>query len=234
MGPVAGQIDQPVILDNTVLTNLALVGRADLVTHLWPATACTTPSVLDEYRSGAAGGWVPADAWAHLTVVTMTEEETALTARFSTRLGAGERSCLAVAVRRRGLLASDDLDARRIAQQQKVSLTGTISDPPNALTTGAKAQSSAINSPRLQPAQPRTLVAPRLRTANAASGRSHRQARPVRSICCPLTAPSEGSLCRSYCPESTRRSSPPVERTMVSTVQSNGRSLSRPLTPGGF
>ena len=126
MGPVAGQIDQPVILDNTVLTNLALVGRADLVTHLWPATACTTPSVLDEYRSGAVGGWVPADAWAHLTVVTMTEEETALTARFSTRLGAGERSCLAVAVRRRGLLASDDLDARRIAQQQKVSLTGTI------------------------------------------------------------------------------------------------------------
>lgn len=126
MGPVAGQIDQPVILDNTVLTNLALVGRADLVTHLWPATACTTPSVLDEYRSGAVGGWVPADAWAHLTVVTMTEEETALTARFST------------------------------------------------------------------------------------------------------------SLCRSYCPESTRRSSPPVERTMVSTVQSNGRSLSRPLTPGGF
>jgi predicted nucleic acid-binding protein len=29
-------------------------------------------------------------------------------------------------VRRQGLLATDDLDARRIAQQQNVSLTGTI------------------------------------------------------------------------------------------------------------
>jgi hypothetical protein len=41
---------------------------------------------------------------------------TALAAGYSTRLGAGERACLAVAVRRRGLLASDDLDARRTAQ----------------------------------------------------------------------------------------------------------------------
>ena len=126
MGQVAEQIDQPVILDNTVLTNFALVGRADLVIHLWPTTAGTTPPVLDEYRSGAGSGLVPGDAWADLTVITLTEEETALAADFSTRLGSGERSCLAVAVCRQGLLASDDLDARRIARQQNVPLTGTI------------------------------------------------------------------------------------------------------------
>jgi predicted nucleic acid-binding protein len=126
MGRDAEQIDQPVILDNTVLTNFALVGRADLVTHLWPATACTTPPVLDEFRSGAVSGLVPADAWADLNVITLTEEETVLAASFSTRLGSGERSCLAAAVCRHGLLATDDLDARRIAQQQNVSLTGTI------------------------------------------------------------------------------------------------------------
>jgi predicted nucleic acid-binding protein len=126
MGRDAGQIDEPVILDNTVLTNFALVGRADLVTHLWPATACTTPPVLDEFRSGAVSGLVPADAWADLNVITLTEEETDLAASFSTRLGSGERSCLAAAVCRHGLLATDDLDARRIAQQQNVSLTGTI------------------------------------------------------------------------------------------------------------
>ena len=126
MVPVSEGIVQPVVLDNTVLTNFALVDRADLVMHLWPTTVCTTPSVLDEYRSGAASGLVSADAWADLAVLTMTEEETALAARFSTRLGAGERSCLAVAVRRRGLLASDDLDARRTAQRQGVPLTGTI------------------------------------------------------------------------------------------------------------
>ena len=126
MGTAVERIAQPVILDNTVLTNFALVGRADLVMQLWPATACTTPSVLDEYRAGAVGGLVPADAWAVLTVITLTEKETVLTSSFSTRLGSGERSCLAAAVCRKGLLASDDLDARRIARQQKVPLTGTL------------------------------------------------------------------------------------------------------------
>jgi predicted nucleic acid-binding protein len=126
MGRDAEQVDQPVILDNTVLTNFALVGRADLVAHLWPTKACTTPPILDEYRSGVASGLVPADFWADLTIITLTKEETALAASFSTRLGSGERSCLAAAVCRQGLLATDDLDARRIAQQQNVPLTGTI------------------------------------------------------------------------------------------------------------
>ena len=126
MGKAAEQIDQPVILDNTVLTNFALVDRAELVTCSWPSTACTTPSVLDEYRSGVASGLVPTDAWADLTIIILTEEEAALAARLSTRLGNGERSCLAAAVYRQGLLASDDLDARRIARQQSVPLTGTI------------------------------------------------------------------------------------------------------------
>jgi predicted nucleic acid-binding protein len=126
MGDVVERVVQPVLVDNTVLTNFALVDRAKLVTQLWPTAACTTPSVLDEYRFGAAHGLVPADAWAELTVVKMTREETTLAANFPTRLGAGERSCLAVAICRGGLLASDDLDARRIAQQQNVPVTGTI------------------------------------------------------------------------------------------------------------
>jgi predicted nucleic acid-binding protein len=126
MGDVAEPVVQPVVVDNTVLTNFALVGRTDLVMRLWPTTVCTTPAVLDEYRAGAVSGLVSADAWADLTVVTMSEEEMALTASFSTRLGAGERFCLAVAIHRRGLLASDDLDARRTAEQQDVSLTCTI------------------------------------------------------------------------------------------------------------
>ena len=54
------KIDQLVVLDNTVLTNFALVGRAGLVTHLWSTSVCTTSPVLDEYRSGAVSGLVPA------------------------------------------------------------------------------------------------------------------------------------------------------------------------------
>jgi predicted nucleic acid-binding protein len=41
-------------------------------------------------------------------------------------LGAGERSCLAVAISRSGALASDDLLARRWARQHGVEVTGTV------------------------------------------------------------------------------------------------------------
>ena len=49
----------PILLDNTVLTNLALVKQADLVPHLWGAAACTTPHVLAEYQAGVVSGLLP-------------------------------------------------------------------------------------------------------------------------------------------------------------------------------
>jgi len=126
MGIDASTITRPVLLDNTVLSNFALVGRTDLVMRLWPTTACTTPAALDEYEVGTASGLLPPDAWAELPVVTLTEEEIPFAASLTPRLGAGERTCLAVAVHRQGLLASDDLDARRAARQHNVPRTGTV------------------------------------------------------------------------------------------------------------
>jgi predicted nucleic acid-binding protein len=41
-------------------------------------------------------------------------------------LGSGERTCIAIAVHRQGLFASDDLDARREARARNVALTGTL------------------------------------------------------------------------------------------------------------
>jgi predicted nucleic acid-binding protein len=116
----------PVLLDNTVLTNLALVNRAELVTSLWATSACTTPAVLAEYQAGVSSGLLPPNAWANLPIVTLNEEEVAFAVALPPRLGAGERTCLAVAVHRQGLLASDDLDARHIARRHGVSTTGTV------------------------------------------------------------------------------------------------------------
>jgi predicted nucleic acid-binding protein len=126
MADATAEIERPVLLDNTVLTNLALVDQAGLVGHLWPGTACTTAQVADEYQRGAASGHLPADAWSDLPIVTLAQEEASLAASLSTRLGAGERSCLAVALHRHGLLASDDLDARRAAQELGIPKTGTV------------------------------------------------------------------------------------------------------------
>ena len=59
-----------VLLDNTVLTNLALVNRVDLVIRLWGAAPCTTAPVLAEYQVGVQSGLLPfiaRDAWSQTT-----------------------------------------------------------------------------------------------------------------------------------------------------------------------
>jgi predicted nucleic acid-binding protein len=73
-----------------------------------------------------SGGLLPKDAWAGLSTLALTEEETGFAASLSSRLGAGERTCISAALHRQGLLVSDDLDARKVARQFGVSTTGTI------------------------------------------------------------------------------------------------------------
>lgn len=101
-----------VVLDNTVLTNYGLINRADLVSDLWPGMASFTPDVQNEYQAGVRVAELPADIWVFLPVLTLTTSETTLALSLAHRLGAGERSCLAVAITRGALLATDDEDAR--------------------------------------------------------------------------------------------------------------------------
>ena len=115
----------PVLLDNTVLTNFAQTEQMDLITYLWGATS-TTIEVKQEYQHGVRLGKVPPDALGDLNIINLTEQETAdASGRFS-NLGAGERTCLAVALHRRGLLVTDDRPARKIAARLGVRVTGTI------------------------------------------------------------------------------------------------------------
>jgi predicted nucleic acid-binding protein len=115
-----------VLLDNTVLTNFAIAQRSDLPTRLWPAQACTIPDAIKEYQAGAAAGKLPVDAWAGLDIVSLTQAEIDLASTLSSQLGAGERSCMAVARGRNSLVATDDLDARRVARRLSIPLTGTL------------------------------------------------------------------------------------------------------------
>jgi len=114
-----------VLLDNTVLTNFALLNRPDLVLDLWTG-ACTTTAVLAEYQAGTAVRLLPADCWQTLTLVDLTPAETAVAQQLAHHPGAGERTCIAVAHCRNGLFASDDADARRAAQTYDIPLTGTV------------------------------------------------------------------------------------------------------------
>jgi predicted nucleic acid-binding protein len=117
---------ETVLLDSTVLSNLAQVGQMDLVFHLWPGRVVSTPEVLREYEMAARAGLLPPHAWADLPLMDLTPQEVAMSKTFSQRLGHGERSCLAVAHSRGGLFASDDADARAAARRLGVPVTGTL------------------------------------------------------------------------------------------------------------
>ncbi len=67
-------MSQLVVLDNTVLTNLALVNQTDLVFRLW-SNVCTTPAVMAEYQAGAASGKFATSAWSKLPLIESTEQE---------------------------------------------------------------------------------------------------------------------------------------------------------------
>ncbi|MCZ7672332.1 MAG: hypothetical protein M5U34_37025 [Chloroflexi bacterium] len=118
-------MSKPVLLDNTVLTNFALIGRSHLVLGLWP-DACTTPAVQAEYQAGVTTRQLPADVWQSLPIVTLTPAETAFANHLSQRLGNGERTCIAMAHHQNGLFVSDDFDARHQAKVYGISTTGTI------------------------------------------------------------------------------------------------------------
>lgn len=117
---------RPVLLDNTVLVNFGSAGAPELVTKLYGASAGTTAAVLNEYQIGVVRRGLPRESWGSLTIFDLTPAEQNLAASLTPKLGAGERSCLAVARERGGGFATDDLDARKAAAQLGVPTTGTL------------------------------------------------------------------------------------------------------------
>jgi hypothetical protein len=115
-----------ILLDNTVLSNFAEARLTSVIHDLWKDQINTTSDAISEYRNGVKSAKLPPSAWNFLRVVRLTSEEADFGASLSTKLGRGERSCLAVAYMRNALLASDDLGARRIAARYQIQVTGTV------------------------------------------------------------------------------------------------------------
>jgi hypothetical protein len=119
-------IDPLVFLDNTVLSNFALIGCPDLIFSLWSGIACTTRQVMQEYQAGVKISRLPAEAWEDLPVYELTDAEIAKATELPSQLGAGERTCLAAAIQRQGVFASDDQQARKYALQIGLIVIGSI------------------------------------------------------------------------------------------------------------
>lgn len=114
-----------ILLDTTVLSNFARIERLDLLRLALP-DAATTPQVLTELERGVAAGNLMTQAWDWLEVVRLTPYEKANLARIRLVLDDGEASCIAVALERKASLFSDDMDARRYARRQGISISGTL------------------------------------------------------------------------------------------------------------
>ena len=125
------------IFDTTVLSNLAAVGRLDLLEKRYREMAYTTVEVSDELRRGLQAGYgylenvlqqiqsISPGGWLRI-VAPESAAEHQLRGEFDLLLDPGEASCLALAISRGLILVTDDLAARQLAQERDVPLTGTV------------------------------------------------------------------------------------------------------------
>lgn len=114
------------LLDNTVLSNFALVDRIDLLVEALGSQVATTPQVIAEFNDGTAIGRLPETKLDWLEVIDLEAEEEALFQELLNRVNAGEAACLAVAFQRNGRILTDDRDARKLAAQLKIPISGTL------------------------------------------------------------------------------------------------------------
>lgn len=116
-----------VIIDNTVLTNFALVKREDILLKIFGDTLYISDEVFQELKRGEERNVLPKRNWEWLKQLRIeSDQERHLFERIVQRLGSGESSCLTLAVNRNMNILTDDLDTRRYAQRLGISVSGTI------------------------------------------------------------------------------------------------------------
>ena len=114
------------VLDNTVMSNFALVNRADWLRRAWPEMLVTSSEAWTELQTGIRLGRLRETDWSWLTVLTLTVQECQFRDELVPPLDEGEAACLALAQRRGYGLLTDDRVARREARRMGVSLSGTL------------------------------------------------------------------------------------------------------------
>lgn len=114
------------VVDNTVISNFALVGRTEWLQKLWPNRLVTSNEAWAELQAGIRLGHLPESDWSWLTALALTPEEHQMCEELMPPLDEGEAACLALAYHRGYGLLTDDRVARREARRLGVSLSGTL------------------------------------------------------------------------------------------------------------
>jgi len=114
------------LLDNTVLSNFSTIERPDLVHLVLADTAATVLEVQYELATGFRLGKYPVCDWSWLRVLQLDKGAQPLYQQLRSRLDAGEAACLALAATQGYRVFTDDRDARKIAIQMGIPISGTL------------------------------------------------------------------------------------------------------------
>ena len=114
------------LLDNTVLSNFAVIARPMLVWMALGEEAATVEEPFAELQAGIQCGRLPSSDWSWLPILHLREPDRTLYGHLRMHLGAGEAACLALAYAEGYRVFTDDRDAREIAMQMRVPVSGTL------------------------------------------------------------------------------------------------------------
>jgi predicted nucleic acid-binding protein len=124
------------IANTTVISNFACIGQLKVLHRLY-RTVYISLEVYEEIQAGLEEGYMfyaaldqeilptTESGWIHLTSLT-DEQEFRLFGELPAKLHQGEASSLAIAHHRDWLFLSDDLDARTMASQLGIRVSGSL------------------------------------------------------------------------------------------------------------
>ena len=120
-------MDEPTVLDTTVLSNFAYEGEFVVLSDL--PRLSTVPAVETELAQGIESYPYLRDALVFVRSNEVTVLEPPATDTESTlyeTLGSGESQALAVVDEHDGVVVTDDMDARKAAKERGMAVTGSI------------------------------------------------------------------------------------------------------------
>jgi predicted nucleic acid-binding protein len=118
--------------DSVTLSNFALAGGLRVLVARYRGRGFVTTQVIDELTHGVAAGYPSLAECLDLVdkgilrAVSLERAERNAYRQLVAHLGEGEAGTIAAASRRRGVVVSDDLAARRTCADMGVAVTGTI------------------------------------------------------------------------------------------------------------
>ena len=114
------------LLDNTVMSSLAVVRRPNLLGTAFGEKLATPQQAFDELQAGVEAGKLPVLDWTWLPGWTLEPAEMSRYCQLFRSLNAGEAACLTMAVERGCRVLTDDRDARKLARHLQIPLSGTL------------------------------------------------------------------------------------------------------------